>query len=65
MGSFIFFMRVDQGYQGPKFETAVEKLTQATVEVVKRSSQAIARPSSTMGGGTNLCLASSESPFSG
>ena len=31
---------VDQGYQRPKFQTAVEKLTQATVELVKRSSQA-------------------------
>jgi putative transposase len=31
---------VDQGYQGSKFRTAVEKLTQATVEVVKRRTQA-------------------------
>jgi len=31
---------VDAGYQGAKFSTAVEKLTQATVEVVKRSSKA-------------------------
>jgi len=31
---------VDQGYQGPKFPTAVENLTQATVEVVKRTAQA-------------------------
>jgi len=31
---------VDAGYQGPKFRTAVEKLTQATVEVVKRTTQA-------------------------
>jgi len=30
---------VDQGYQGPKFQTAVENLTQATVEVVKRTAQ--------------------------
>jgi putative transposase len=31
---------VDAGYQGPKFRTAVEKPTQATVEVVKRTTQA-------------------------
>lgn len=31
---------VDQGDQGPKFRTAVEKFTQATVEVVKRTTQA-------------------------
>jgi putative transposase len=31
---------VDQGYQGPKFQTAVENLTQATVEVVKQTAQA-------------------------
>jgi putative transposase len=31
---------VDAGYQGAKLSTAVEKLTQATVEVVKRSSKA-------------------------
>ena len=31
---------VDAGYQGSKFSTAVEKLTQAKVEVVKRSSKA-------------------------
>jgi putative transposase len=31
---------VDAGYQGAKFSTAVKKLTQATVEVVKRSSKA-------------------------
>lgn len=33
-------LRVNQGYQGPKFSTAVEKLAQAQVEVVKRSSKA-------------------------
>lgn len=31
---------VDAGYQEPKFRTAVEKLTQATVEVVKPTTQA-------------------------
>ncbi|WP_390622251.1 IS5 family transposase [Euhalothece natronophila] len=31
---------VDAGYQGPNFSRAVEKLTQAQVEVVKRSSKA-------------------------
>jgi len=31
---------VDAGYTGSKFSRAVEKLTQATVEVVKRSSKA-------------------------
>mgnify|MGYP006290466925 CR=1 FL=1 len=31
---------VDAGYQGPNFSRVVEKLTQAKVEVVKRSSKA-------------------------
>jgi putative transposase len=36
----LYLIWVDQGYQGPKFRTAVEKLAQGQVEVVKRSSKA-------------------------